>query len=79
MEFLLVYFHSITAIGLIFQGNTTHDKQDFTIQKIIIKITEDVKKTASNRELFEKFNTPPLPTEYLFSSLSFFLNKVKKI
>jgi len=45
--------------------------------KIIIRITEGVKKRASCRELFEKFNTLPLPTEYLFSSLSFYIDKAK--
>jgi hypothetical protein len=46
--------------------------------EIMIRITEVVKKTASCRELFERFNTLHLSTEYLFSSLSFYIDKAKK-
>jgi hypothetical protein len=65
--------------GVIFWGNSADNKRVFIIQKKIIRIMAGVKRRVSCSELFKKFNVLPLVSEFLFSLLSFVLDKMEKL
>jgi hypothetical protein len=72
------YFHAIMSYGIIFWGNSTDSKKVFYIQKRIIRIMAGAKRRASCRELFKKFNSLPLASEFLLSLLSFVVDNMEK-
>jgi hypothetical protein len=61
------YFHSIASYGIIFWGNSSYSKKIFTIQK-----------RTSCRRLFKKLEILTVPSQYIYSLMSFFIgNQVK--
>jgi hypothetical protein len=55
----------------------TDSKKVFYIQKKIIRTMAGTKRSASCRELFNKFNFLPLASEFLLSLLSFVMDNIE--
>jgi hypothetical protein len=71
------YFHSIMKYGIIFGGNSFNSKRIFTLQKKIIRIMDGAKPVNLCSSVFKKVGIVPLPCEYIFSLLNFFVNNLK--
>jgi hypothetical protein len=60
--------------GIIFWGNSSDSKKEFTLQKKIVRIMVGVKPQNSYRDLFKRLQILPLPSEYIFSLPNFFIS-----
>jgi hypothetical protein len=58
-------------------GETQDSKSIQNIQKKIIRMMVGIKKRVSCRELFKKFNTLPLASEFLLSLLLFIVDNME--
>lgn len=65
------YFHSIMSYGLIFWGNSCESKNIFLLQKRVLRIIANVKKTESCKELFKTHNILPLACEYILALITY--------
>jgi hypothetical protein len=68
------YFHSVVKYGIIFWGNSPKSRKIFTLQKKIIRIMTGAHPRTSCRRLFKKFDILPVPSQYLYSLMNFFVN-----
>jgi len=64
------YFHSVMSYGIIFCGNP-HITNSFKIQKRIIRIITNKGNRASRENLFKQPQILTLPSQYIFSLLTF--------
>jgi hypothetical protein len=67
------YFHSIASYGIIFSGNSPNSKKIFTLQRGIIRIMVDAHPRTSCRRLFKKLEILTVPSQYIYSLMSFFI------
>jgi hypothetical protein len=67
------YFHSIAIYGIIFWGNSSSSKKIFALQKRIIRIMVDAHPRASCKRLFKKSEILTVPSQYIYSLMSFFI------
>jgi hypothetical protein len=65
------YFHSIARYGIIFWGNSPNNRKIFTLQKRIIKIMVGAHTRTSCRKLLKKLEILTLPSQYIYSLMSF--------
>jgi hypothetical protein len=68
--------HSILSYGIIFWGNSSSSKDIFKIQKRIIRVITNSRRSDSCRELFKQLDILPLQSQYIYSLL-LFINKNK--
>jgi hypothetical protein len=68
------YFHSIIQYGIIFWGNSSNSRKIFTLQKKIISIMVGAHPRTPCRNLFKKLEILPVPCQYIFSLMNFFVN-----
>ena len=66
------YFHSIASYGTIFWGNSSYSRKIFTLQKKIIIIMMGAHPRTSCRKLFKKLEISAIPSQYIYSLMSFF-------
>jgi hypothetical protein len=78
VHLFILPFHSIRSYGIIFWGNSTDSKKVFYIHKRTIRIMAAVKRRASCRGLFKKFNILPLTCKFLLSLLSLIVDNMEK-
>jgi hypothetical protein len=62
------YFHTVTAYGIIFWGNSPHSINIFRLQKRVTRIITNSRSTDSCRELFKKLKILPLKSQYMYIS-----------
>jgi hypothetical protein len=67
------YFHSVASYGIIWGGNSSHSKKIFTLQKRIIRIVVGVHPRTSCGTLFKKLDILTVPSQYIYSLMSFSL------
>jgi hypothetical protein len=67
------YFHSIASYGIILGGNYSYSKKIFTLQKRIIRIMVGAHPRTSCRGLFKKLEILTVPSQYIYSFMSFSL------
>jgi len=72
------YFHSIASYGIIFGGNSSNSKKIFTLQKGIIRIMVGTHPRTSCRRLFKKLEILTVPSQYIYSLISFFIENQEK-
>ena len=65
------YFHSVMSNGVIFWGNSCASKDIFIIQKRIIRILLNKSRRDSCRHLFKQLRILTLPSQYIYSLLTF--------
>jgi hypothetical protein len=65
------YFHSAMSYGIIFWGNSHLSNNIFKIQKRIIKIITNKGKCNSCRDFYKQLQIVTLPSQYIFSLLTF--------
>jgi IS1 family transposase len=68
------YFHSIIQYGIIFWGHSSNSRNIFTLQKKIIRIMVGAHPRTPCRNLFKKLEILPVPCQYMFSLMNFFVN-----
>jgi hypothetical protein len=68
------YFHSIVKYGIIFWGNSPSSRKIFTLQKKIIRIMIGAHPRTSCRRLFKKLEILPVPSQYIYLLMNFFVN-----
>jgi IS1 family transposase len=68
------YFHSIIKYGIILGGNSSNSRTIFTLQKKIITIMVGAHPRTPCRSLFKKLEILPVPCQYIFSLMNFFVN-----
>ena len=71
------YFHSIASYGIIFCENSSNSKI-FTVQKRIIRIMVGAHPRTSCRQLFKKLEILTVPSQYIYSLISFFIGNQEK-
>jgi len=74
----VAYFHSIVSYGIIFWGNSSNSKKIFTLQKRIIRIMVGAHPRTSCRQLFKKLEILTVPSQYIYSLISFFIGNQEK-
>jgi hypothetical protein len=72
------YVHSIMSHGKILGGNQSNSEKIFKIQKRVTRIITNSRIRDSCRELFQRLETLPLYSQYIFS-LSIFVIKNKHL
>ena len=65
------YFLLIMKYGIILWGNSTNNKNIFSLQKRVIRIIMGVGTRVSCREFFNILNILPLISQYIFSQILF--------
>jgi hypothetical protein len=70
--------YSIMSYGIIFCGNQPYSEKIFKIQKRVIRIITNSRMRNSCRKLFQRLETLPLYSQYIFS-LSIFVMKTKHL
>ena len=65
------YFHSVMSYGIIFWGNSHASRDIFKVQKRVIRILSNKTKNDSCRLLFKQLQILTLPSQYIYSLLSF--------
>jgi hypothetical protein len=70
----LIYFHSIIKYRIIFWRNSSNSGKIFTLQNKIIRIMVGAHPRTPCRCLFKKPETSPVPCQYIFSLMNFFVN-----
>jgi IS1 family transposase len=73
------YFHSILQYGIIFWGNSSTSRRIFTLHKKIIGIMLGAHPRTPCRNLFKKLESLPVPCQYIFSLMNFFVNNQENI
>jgi hypothetical protein len=68
-------FHSIMKCGNIFGDNSCNSKMILSLQKRTVRIIAGVKSWNSCRNLLMSLEILPLPCEYIFTLMSFVINK----
>jgi hypothetical protein len=68
------YFHSIVKYGIIFWGNSPNSRKIFTLQNKIIRIMIGAHPRTSCRRLFKNLQILPVPSQYIYSLINFFVN-----
>jgi len=68
------HFHSILKYGFIFWGNSSNSGKIFTLQTKIIKIMDGAQPRPSCISLFKQLGTLPVPSQYMFSLMSFIIS-----
>jgi len=68
----LPYFHSIASYGIILWGNSSYSRKTFTLQKRIITIMIGAHPRTSWRETLKKLEIVTIPSQYMYSLMSFF-------
>lgn len=63
------YFHSKLSYGIEIWGNSIDSKKVFILQKKVIRMICDVKKTAHCKNLFQKLEVLPLPCLFIYQTL----------
>ena len=66
------YFHTTASYGTILGGNSSYSKKIFTLQTRIIRIMVDAHPRTSCRRLFKKLEILTVPSQYIYSLMSFF-------
>jgi hypothetical protein len=72
------YFHSIASYGIIFWGSSYYSKKIFTLQKRIIRIMAGAHPRTSCRRQFKKLEILTVPSQYIYSLMSFFIQNQEK-
>jgi len=72
------YFHSIASYGIIFEGDSSYSKKISTLQKRIIRIMVGAHPRTSCRRLFKKLEILTVPSQYIYSLMSFFIGNQEK-
>jgi len=67
------YFHSIASYGIILGGNSSTSRRIFTLQKRTIRIMVGAHPRTSCRRLFKKLEILRVPSQYIYSLMSFFI------
>jgi hypothetical protein len=65
------YFYSVMNYGLLFWGNSSYSTKIFRLQKCIIRIIFACKSRDSCRQMFNKIQILPLPSQYILTLLLF--------
>jgi hypothetical protein len=65
------YFHSVMSYGIVFWGNSHLSNNIFKIQKRIIRIITNKGKCDSCRDFYKQLQILTLPSQYIFSLLTF--------
>jgi len=73
------YFHSIASYDIIWGGNSSYSKKIFTLQKRVIRIMVGAHPRTSCRRLFKKLDILTVPSQYIFSLMSFFIGNQENI
>jgi hypothetical protein len=68
------YFHFIIKYRIMFWENCSNSRKIFTLQKKIIRIMVGAHPRTPCRSLFKKLEILPVPCQYIFSLMSFFVN-----
>jgi hypothetical protein len=68
------YVHPILTYGIIFWGNTPNSTKVFRMQKKILRIMTNLKRTDSCREVFRTMDILPFYSQYIFSLLLYVVN-----
>jgi hypothetical protein len=68
------HFHSIIRYGIILGGNSSNSRKIFTLQKKIFRIMVGAHPRTPCRNLFKKLEILPVPCQYIFSLMNFFVN-----
>jgi hypothetical protein len=71
----MLFFHSVMSYGLIFWGNSTHSKCVFKLQERTIRIIMRARNNESWTEFFKLLKILPLSAQYIYSLLTFVVNK----
>ena len=66
------YFHSIASYRIILWGNSSYSRKIFTLQKRIIRIMIGAHPRTSCREILKKLEILTIPSQYMYSLMSFF-------
>ena len=66
-----VYFHSVVSYGIILWGNSSYSRKIVTLQKKIIRIMVGAHRINSCRKLFKKLEILTVPSQYIYSLMSF--------
>jgi hypothetical protein len=67
------------SYGIIFGGNSSNSGKIFTLQKRIIRIMMGAHPRNACRKLFKKLEILTVPSQYIYSLMSFFNWKSGKI
>ena len=73
-----VYFDSIVSYGIILGGNSSYSKKIFMLQKRIIRIMLGAHLRTSCGRLFKKLEILTVPSQYIYSLMSFFIGNQEK-
>jgi IS1 family transposase len=73
-DIYFTYFHSIVKYEIIFWGNSPNSRKIFNLQKKIIRIMIGAHARTSCRRLFKKLDILPVPSQYIYSLINFFVN-----
>ena len=71
-------FHSIASHGIILGGNSSYSKKIFTLQNGIIRIMVGAHPRTSCGRLFKKLEILTVPSQYIYSLMSFFIGNQEK-
>jgi len=66
------YFHFIASYGIILWGNSSYSRKIFILQKRIIRIMMGAHPRTSCREILKKLEILTIPSQYIYSLMSFF-------
>ena len=72
------YFHSVVSYGMIFWGNFSRSRKIFTLQQKIIRIMMGAPPRTSCRKLFKKLEILTVPSQYIYSLISFLIVNLDK-
>jgi hypothetical protein len=67
------YFHSVIKYRIIFRGNSSNSRNIFALQKKI-RIMVGAHPRTPCRSLLKKLEILPVPCQYIFSLMNFFVN-----
>jgi hypothetical protein len=67
-------FSPVRKYGIIFWGNSSSSRKTFTLQKKIIRFMVGAHPRTPCRSLFKKLEILPVPCQYIFSLMNFFVN-----
>jgi IS1 family transposase len=69
---------TIVKYGIMFWGNSFNSRKIFTLQKKIIRIMVGAHPRTSCRRLFKNLEILPVPSQYIYSLMNFFVNNEEK-
>jgi hypothetical protein len=70
-------FHFVLEYGMIFWGNSANVDKVFELQKRIVRIMAGVRSRCSCRGLFKRLDISPVPCQYIFSLMTFFVDNLE--